>query len=105
MEQPTTSMRVPTPNATACLVLGILSLVLGGCFVVGLVLGIMGILYARKGRRDLAANPHHDGEGMITGGLVCSIIGVVVGTLQMLFFAGYVVLMLVLAMIEEPIGS
>ena len=97
-------MRVLTPAATAGLVLGILSLVLSGCFVVGLVLGIIGIVYARKGRRDLAANPHHDGAGMVTGGLVCSIIGVTFCTAQLLFFAGYMVLMLVLAMIEEPLG-
>ena len=97
-------MRVLTPAATAALVLGVLSLVLSGCFVVGLVLGIIGIVYARKGRRDLAANPHHDGEGMVTGGLVCSIIAVIFCTVQLLFFAAYTVLMLVLAMIEEPLG-
>jgi len=97
-------MRVLTPAATAGLVLGILSLMLSGCFVVGLVLGIIGIVYARKGRRDLAANPHHDGAGMVTGGLVCSIIGVIFCTVQLLFFAGYMVLILVLAMIEEPLG-
>ena len=97
-------MRVLTPAATAALVLGVLSLVLSGCFVVGLVLGIIGIVYARKGRRDLAANPHHDGEGMVTGGLVCSIIAVIFCTVQLLFFAAYTALMLVLAMIEEPLG-
>ena len=102
MEQPTTPPRVLTPAATVGLVLGILSLVLSGCFVVGLVLGIIGIVYARKGQRDLAANPHHDGKGMVTAGLICSIIGVVLCTLQLLFWAGYLLVILVLAILGEP---
>jgi len=97
VEQSTTpTRRVLTPAATSSLVLGILSLVLSGCFVVGLVLGLIGLAHARKGTRDLEAYPNHDGAGMVMAGRICSIIGVVLCSLQLLFWLGYLLVILVL---------
>lgn len=63
--------------AIASLVLGILSLVIG-LFLsaygwAGAILGIVGIVLGALGRKDAAK------KGMATAGLVCSIIGTVLG--------------------------
>ena len=73
------------PNATAVLVLGICSVVFG-CFFVGLVLGIIGIVLAGKGRKLYKENPTHwDGYGSLNAGFIMSIIGTVIGGLYTLY--------------------
>ena len=48
--------------------LGILSLVLQGCFVVGLLLGILGLVRSRVGFRDLASHHILDRAGVFAQG-------------------------------------
>ena len=53
------------PNSTAVLVLGICSIVFG-CFFVGLILGIVGLNLAGKGRKMYSNNPElYDGYGAL----------------------------------------
>lgn len=62
--------------AVASLVLGIVSLVFAcipGFGWLGGIIGIVGIILGALGRKDPAK------KGMATGGLVCSIIGAVLG--------------------------
>ena len=60
--------------AVVALVLGIVSLVFDFIFPwIGLIAGVVGIVFAVKGRKIQAK------KGMATGGLVCSIIGVCLG--------------------------
>ena len=86
---PTSVVEIQSRYATPALVLGILSLVLGGCFVIGFVLGIIGLLQARRGKLDLQVNPHHTGASIINAGQICSIIGIVVGGTQAIFWSVY----------------
>lgn len=83
------------PNATAVLVLGILSIV--GCFcygIVGLILGIIGLALAQKDMRLLAASPglySQSSAGNLKAGRVCSIIGVCLSALYVLFIIAYLI--------------
>ena len=60
--------------AIAALVLGIASLVV--CWIpgLGLVLGVVGIILAVMARKE-----NDENKGMVTAGLVCAIIGAVLG--------------------------
>lgn len=76
-------------DATAALILGILSIVtnLFSGFI-GMILGVIGIVFGVRGRRD------PEKAGMATAGIVCSVIGLVVGlvaTVLSLFFLGFMV--------------
>ena len=67
------------PNSTAVLVLGICSIIFG-CFFVGLILGIVGINMAGKGRKMYRDNPElYDGYGSLNAGWIMSIIGTILG--------------------------
>ncbi|RYZ17023.1 CCC motif membrane protein [Flaviaesturariibacter aridisoli] len=78
------------PNATAVLVLGILSIVLS-CVYVGLVLGIIGLVLSGKGRAMYKENPSfYDGYSQLNAGWIMSIIGTCLSGLMWL----YVLLML-----------
>jgi hypothetical protein len=74
------------PNATAVLVLGICSIVLG-CLFVGLVLGILGIVLSKRGRMLYKENPSaYDGYGSLNAGYIMSIIGTCIGGLYVIYF-------------------
>lgn len=74
------------PNATAVLVLGICSIVFG-CFFIGLILGIIGIALASKGRKLYKDDPTiYDGYGSLNAGFIMSIIDTVIGGLYILYW-------------------
>ncbi len=74
------------PNATAVLVLGICSIVFS-CFLVGLILGIIGLSLSPRGRRLYRENPElYEGYGQLNAGWIMSIIGTVLGGLYILYF-------------------
>jgi|SRR5476649_767089 len=76
----------PLVNATAVLVLGICSIVMS-CFFVGLVLGIIGIVLAKPGRKLYAANPdQYEGYGSLNAGFVMSIIGTALSGLHIIYW-------------------
>lgn len=78
--------KVQLPNSTAVLVLGICSLVFG-CFIVGLILGIVGLVLAGKGMKLYKANPDmYEGYSALNAGRIMSIIGVVLGGLAFLYY-------------------
>lgn len=78
--------KINPPYAVAALVLGICSL-LFGCFFVGLVLGIVGIVLANKGLNAYRLTPEkYTGSGMLTAGRVMSIIGVVFGSIYVVYY-------------------
>ena len=71
--------RATHTNAIAGLTLGILSLIVVWFFALGgLVLGIVGIVFSIKGRREI------DSKGMATGGLVCSVIGTAISSIALI---------------------
>lgn len=74
------------PNATAVLVLGICSIVFG-CFGIGVVLGIIGLNLAGKGRRMYRENPDlYTGYGSLNAGWIMSIIGTIIGGLYVIYW-------------------
>ncbi len=78
--------KVQLPNSTAVLVLGICSLVFG-CFIVGLILGIIGLVLAGKDMKLYKANPDiYDGYGALNAGRIMSIIGIILGGIAFLYY-------------------
>ncbi len=66
------------PGAIPSLVLGIIGTVFGACYAAGLIPSIIGLVFAMKARKALAANAaQYQSPGMATAGLVLSIIGLV----------------------------
>lgn len=81
------------PNATAVLVLGILSIVCS-CFFVGLVLGIIGLVLGNKSRKMYKENPSiWDGYGQLNAGWIMSIIGLALGALYTIYWIIWVAIL------------
>jgi magnesium-transporting ATPase (P-type) len=79
------------PNATASLVLGILSIVICG---IGVVLGIIGIVLANKDLTLYRSNPGTYSESSFNNtktGRICSIIGIIVSSLFVIFYVVYMI--------------
>ncbi len=75
------------PNATAVLVLGILSILTCCCWgVIGLILGIVALILAKKDIALYIENPElYDGYSNINTGRVLAIIGIILSTLYLIF--------------------
>jgi hypothetical protein len=74
------------PNATAVLVLGICSVVLG-CFFVGIICGIIGIVLSMPGRKLYRQDPTvYEGWGSLNAGFIMSIVGVCLWGLVYLYY-------------------
>ncbi|MBO4874936.1 MAG: hypothetical protein J5542_06485 [Bacteroidales bacterium] len=87
------------PYAVAALVLGICSIVFG-CFFVGLICGIVGLILAKKGYEAYNAAPdQYAGEGMLKAGKITSIIGIIFGALYIVYY------IIVVAIIGAAYGS
>jgi uncharacterized protein MpPF26 len=74
------------PNATAVLVLGILSILTCCCYgIVGLILGIVALILAKKDMALYAANPeNYEGFSNINTGRILAIIGIVLSSVYLL---------------------
>ena len=82
------------PNATAVLILGILSILGSCCYAVpGLIMGIIGLVLAKKDSKLYKANPGlYDNYSNLNTGKILSIIGIVLGILfllAMVFMVAY----------------
>jgi hypothetical protein len=78
--------RKPVPNATTILVMGICSVVLG-CFGVGLVMGIIGLVMSKKSKAIYRENPElYDDYGNVQAGFILSIIGICIGGLSVIYY-------------------
>ncbi len=85
--------RLQLPNGTTVFVLGICS-VLFTCFFIGLILGIIGLVMSREGRRLYQDAPHlYEGYGLLNAGFILSIIGTVLGAL----WVGYMIIIVLFA--------
>lgn len=81
------------PNATASLVLGIISLVGALCYgIVGVICGIIGLVLANKDRKLYQATPElysSSSYSTLNAGRTCSIIGLILGGLVVLVMIFY----------------
>lgn len=76
----------PLVNSTAVLVLGICSIVCA-CFFVGLILGIIGIVLSKPGKKLYAENPDlYEGYGNLNAGFIMSIIGTSLSGLHIIYW-------------------
>ncbi len=72
------------PNATAALVLGIISIVATFCYGIGIICGIIGLVLANKDRKLYRASPElysASSYGTCNAGRTCSIIGIILSFL------------------------
>lgn len=91
-KQITPQTKQQLPNASAALVLGILSIVTG-CVFIGLVLGIIGLVISSKDKKMYDQNPQaYDGYGSLNAGRILSIIGIVIGGLVLFYWIIWVVI-------------
>jgi hypothetical protein len=77
-------MQTPIPNATAALVLGIISIALFLCCngIVSIILGIIGLVLGLKATKRYINNPEDFTEVSYknaNAGKICSIIGLIIG--------------------------
>jgi len=80
------SQKQTLPNATAALVLGICSIVFS-CAFIGLILGIIGLSLASKGKKIYAEDPNsYNGYGSLNAGYIMSIIGTILGGLYVIYW-------------------
>ncbi len=80
------------PGSVAALVLGICSIVFS-CGVVGLILGIIGLVQAKKANNAIQENPSLDGAGMAKAGKITSIIGIVFAALSLFYYVVFVLIL------------
>lgn len=80
----------PLNNATAVLVLGILSIALCWCYgIIGLTLGIIALVLASKAKKQYAESPSSYTEGSyknMNAGRICAIIGTSLSGAYIIYF-------------------
>ncbi len=85
---PNTNQPANLPNATASLVLGIISIVGAFCYgIVGVICGIIGLILANKDRKLYQATPELYSSSSFSSsnaGRICSIIGLIIGGIFLL---------------------
>jgi hypothetical protein len=91
------------PNATATLVLGIVSIVGSCCYgLVGLICGIIALIISKEANALLKANPDgYSDAGNHKAGRICAIIGLSLSALYLIFILIYIVFLGV-ALSEMP---
>ena len=75
------------PNATAVLILGILSILTCCCYgIVGLILGIVALVLAKKDLTIYIENPElYEGFSNINTGRILAIIGIILSSIYLIF--------------------
>ncbi|MEJ9229693.1 DUF4190 domain-containing protein [Peribacillus butanolivorans] len=69
-------------KAIVSLILGILSLLIP---FIGIILGILGLIFASKSKKEMAQSGEA-GNGLVTAGKICSIIGIILNVITILIF-------------------
>lgn len=88
------SSQTPVPNATAVLVLGIISIALCWCYgIVSLACGIIALVLAGKGMTAYKENPSAYSTASfnnLKAGKICAIIGMCLGILYLIIIGIYI---------------
>lgn len=88
------TIKVAIPNSTGVLVMGIISIATCSCYgIPGLVLGIISLSLAGKGKRLYNANPEFYTEASfknLKAGQICALIGTILSGLMILILIIYV---------------
>lgn len=87
--------QVPLPNATAVLVLGIVSIAMCWCYgLISLVCGIIAVVLGSKGVAAYKANPSAytlSSYNNLKAGRICGIVGLSLGALYLIIVIIYIV--------------
>ena len=92
MEQNYNQPQIPLPNATAVLVLGILSIPACCCYGIGLVPAIIALFLARAASKQYLAEPGRYLESSyknLSTGNICAWIGLVISVIYAILCIGY----------------
>ena len=73
--------------ATASLILGICSIVLFWLWFVGIIAGVLAIIFSIVAKNKIKANPNVGGAGAAKGGLITGIIGVAIWLIMIIVVA------------------
>jgi hypothetical protein len=96
-QQANPSVQQQLPNATAILVLGILSIVMCFCYgIFGVALGIIALVLSGKAKALYNENPEQYTIGSyknMNAGRVCGLIGTILSSLYLVFVIIYVVIL------------
>lgn len=95
IDNPTNLPKKQLPNATATLVLGILSIVFSCCYgLIGLIVGIIALAISGNAKKMYEANPsEYQGYENLRAGRIMAIVGIVLSALFILFIIVYVVIL------------
>jgi hypothetical protein len=69
-------------KAIVSLIMGVLSLFIP---IIGIILGILGLIFASKSKQEIKLTGE-SGDGLVTAGKVCSIVGIILNVLVVLIF-------------------
>lgn len=87
--------QIPVPDATAVLVLGIISIIGSFCYgIIGLILAIIGMALASRAERRYREAPERylaTSYSNLKAGKICSLIGLILSILMILVFVIYFV--------------
>jgi len=79
------------PNATAVLIMGILSLLMCFCYCTGFIFGIVGLVLAKNDMKKYRENPDaYTNYQALNIGRILSIIGLILNILTILVFIGVI---------------
>lgn len=91
-----------TPNSTAVLVLGILSIVMCWCYaVISIILGVVALILANAGEKEYRLNPQAfslSSYKNLKAGKTCAIIGLCLAGVFVIFLVIYIILVGTLAL-------
>lgn len=96
--------KIQLPNATAVLILGILSIVSCCCYGGGVILGIIALVLTSKDMRLFRADPDTFTLGSynnLVAGRICAIIGIVFSVLSLMWYA-YLLLVIGIDNMSNP---
>lgn len=82
-EENTEEANAGTNNSVISLIMGLLSLVFCCCAILGIIPGIVGIIFYNKAKKN------GEQSGLAVAGLVCSIIGIVFGGITLIYYLLY----------------
>lgn len=74
-------------SSVISLTLGILSLLIP---VIGFVLGIIGVVFSRKAKKEIDLTGE-GGRGLATSGLICSVVGITIQIFTLLVYSVFVI--------------
>ncbi|MFD9627128.1 DUF4190 domain-containing protein [Peribacillus muralis] len=69
-------------KAIVTLILGVLSLLTP---VIGIILGVLGLVFASRSKTEMKLTGE-TGNGLVTAGKICSVIGIILNVLAILIF-------------------